>query len=273
MSSRKTEIHTTENYNKHFEYKKYCEYANSYITLISNFLSYTGENVLIQNNSYYIFVMKRGLETISHIFRFLLMYTKNIFLTLHHCKKSFFYYVEFIGQIGDDNHSYLQLNSRDAMLFVFKKTIFDINSKYRQNFIVNTKEDTEYLHFFFLLTTFLNDLVLYCLQKKITDFQKNLAIKYCIDMPLKIIHSIYNPKDSIHKSVSHVNSAMNFSQILKTKVSDLDRYISILRLFCKKNRKKSVTIRHIKMKFSNSKIDDIFIKYTPLKIVNWIMNK
>ena len=42
--------------------------------------------------------------------------------------------MEFIGQIGDDNHSFLQLNSKDASLFVYKKTIFNINNEYRKEF-------------------------------------------------------------------------------------------------------------------------------------------
>ena len=50
------------------------------------------------------------------------MYTeKNLSLTLYHCKKSFLYYVEFISQIGDEGNSYLQLNTKDAILFIYKK--------------------------------------------------------------------------------------------------------------------------------------------------------
>ena len=105
-----------------------------YINLINHFLDHIKKHVLIQNQSYFIFVIERGLETISHIFLFLFMYTKNFDLTMHHCKKSFFYYIEFIGQIGDDNHTYLQLSSKDAALFVLKKTIFEINHKHRQHF-------------------------------------------------------------------------------------------------------------------------------------------
>ena len=43
-------------------------------------------------------------------------------------KQAIFYYVEFIGQIGEDSQGFLQLNSKDAILFVYKKTIFDINN-------------------------------------------------------------------------------------------------------------------------------------------------
>ena len=55
-------------------------------------------------------------------YTFLLLYTRNLELSIYHTQKSILYYIEFIGQIGDDNHSFLKLNSKDATLFVFKKT-------------------------------------------------------------------------------------------------------------------------------------------------------
>ena len=64
----------------------------------------------------------------------LLLYTKNLSLAYVHCQKSLYYYVEFICQIGDDTHSFLQLNTKDASLFVYKKTIFDINNEHRKEF-------------------------------------------------------------------------------------------------------------------------------------------
>ena len=60
----------------------------------------------------FIFILQRGLETLKHCFKMIYMYTRNLDLTIYHCKKAFCYYVEFIGQIGDDNHTYLQLNSK-----------------------------------------------------------------------------------------------------------------------------------------------------------------
>jgi hypothetical protein len=72
------------------------------------------------------------------------MYTCNLQLTYHHCQKSYSYYIEFIGQIGDDAVTYLQLNSKDAALFVYKKTIFDILEEVKKKYIevdVNEKKN------------------------------------------------------------------------------------------------------------------------------------
>jgi hypothetical protein len=77
----------------------------------------------------------------SHVFKMLLLFTCNLDLTYYHCQKSYSYYIEFIGQIGDDAITYLQLNSKDAALFVYKKTIFDINQEYKKNYYETKAEE------------------------------------------------------------------------------------------------------------------------------------
>lgn len=109
-----------------------------YMDLICEYLKHCKQSIFIQNPEYYIFVVKRGINTISNVFKFLLIYTKNLEMVYYNCQKSYIYYVEFIGQIGDDNHSFLQLNSKDAMLFVYKKTIFEINNDIRKNTIIDS---------------------------------------------------------------------------------------------------------------------------------------
>ena len=105
-----------------------------YLGVISEYLAQCVEALYIRDDAYYKYIIMQGVNTISHVFKILLLYTNNLELTYYHCQKSFYYYVEFIGQIGDDNHSFLQLNSKDASLFVYKKTIFNINNEYRKEF-------------------------------------------------------------------------------------------------------------------------------------------
>ena len=54
-------------------------------------------------------------------------------MTYFHCQKSFYFYVEFVGQISEDEKMFLQLSSRDATIYVYKKTIFEINNEHRKN--------------------------------------------------------------------------------------------------------------------------------------------
>lgn len=109
--------------------------------VFSRFLHATGEYLVqcvdcvhIRNVNYYKYVVSQGLRTISHVFKTLYLYTNNLSLTSFHCQKAIYYYIEFIGQIGDDNHGFLQLTSNDAMLFVYKKTLFEIDSNFRKDF-------------------------------------------------------------------------------------------------------------------------------------------
>ena len=126
IGNSKTTLLKLENYNTSLNISnKLIIYT--YISIISEYLLHISENIVVQDKKYFCFIVKRGLETLRHVFNILLLYTKNLDLTIYHTKKSYLFYVEFIGQIGQDNHSYLKLNSKDAILFVYKKTIFDIH--------------------------------------------------------------------------------------------------------------------------------------------------
>ena len=83
----------------------------------------------------------RGLETISHVFEIMLYYTKNLELTYYHSQKAFYFYGEFISQIIEDPNNYLQLSSKDATLFVYKKTIFEINVQIQKSIKILTELD------------------------------------------------------------------------------------------------------------------------------------
>ena len=113
---------------------------NDYNIIITEYLELCTINISINDISYAKFIIHKGIEMISHIFNHIFLYTKNIELCKHYCSKASHYYIEFIGQIGEDSHSFLQLNSKDAILFVYKKTIFEINNNYRKNYSLSDKE-------------------------------------------------------------------------------------------------------------------------------------
>ena len=115
-----TNIFEIKNYNKTLNAKDKT-ITEKFCTLVNEYLFHITENIMIQNSDYYIFIVIRGLTTIKHIFNIMLLYTKNLELTIYHTKKAYLFYVEFIGQIREDNNSYLQLNSKDATLLYTKK--------------------------------------------------------------------------------------------------------------------------------------------------------
>ena len=97
-----------------------------YSELIIEYYKFISENLKLKNANYVKFIVVRGLDTITNVFYNLLLYTKNIDVTYFHCQKAYYFYVEFVCQISEDEKKFLQLSSRDASTYVYKKTIFDI---------------------------------------------------------------------------------------------------------------------------------------------------
>ena len=143
MKMNEYDLQNIENYNKTIidnEDEIYLKYTN----IIIQYLLLGIEKIKNQNAEYVKYILIKGVFTISYVFKMLLMYTCNLQLTYHYCQKSYSYYIEFIGQIGDDAVTYLQLNSKDAALFVYKKTIFDISEEVKKKYTevdVNDKKN------------------------------------------------------------------------------------------------------------------------------------
>ena len=136
MKMNESDLQNIENYNKIImdgEDEIYSKYTN----VIIQYLLLGIEKIKNQNAEYVKYILIKGVFTISYVFKMLLMYTCNLQLTYHHCQKSYSYYIEFIGQIGDDAVTYLQLNSKDAALFVYKKSIFDVLDEVKKKYTEN----------------------------------------------------------------------------------------------------------------------------------------
>lgn len=110
------------------------EMFTRYMSLVSEFCAQAEDSIKVNKLDYFAYVSVKGLETLTHVFRMLLLYTKNLDITFYNCKKALYYYLEFIGQIGEDNHEFLKLTSNDASLFVYKKTVFAISQSFRKEF-------------------------------------------------------------------------------------------------------------------------------------------
>jgi hypothetical protein len=258
------EIFNKDNYNKLCA-QDCLFYSRKYVELMNNFLIYGGENFHIQNKQYLCFVVKRGIETFSHVFKLLLLYTKNIELTSYHCKKAFFYYIEFIGQIGDDTHSYLQLNSKDAALFVYKKTIFEIDNDYKKAFV---EVENEILLFNFLsfVMELYNKFVLFLIMQNdnsledkeffFSDIANNT--KHLFEHLLK--KKIYN----------NLENTIYFLNILKTKDIEITKFKMLMNKFVKKISKKKITQKKIREKMFSKNIDLYLKYYSPLRLINYL---
>jgi hypothetical protein len=125
-------LNNCENYKKELD-TDITDVVNKISKLFLDYFKYIIENIKLKKGNLLKFIVTRGLETLIHVFQTIFFYTRNIELTYFHCQKSFYFYVEFVSQISDDEKMFLQLTSRDAIIYVYKKTIFEINNEHKKN--------------------------------------------------------------------------------------------------------------------------------------------
>lgn len=118
-----------------------------YCSLYERFFDKCSELSPKKDKNYIKYIVRKGVEIINHVFTQCLIYTKNLELSFQTAQSAFLYYCEFMNQIGNENHSYLKLSVKDATLFVYKKTIFEINQTIRSNF-TTLSQDVELIEYF-----------------------------------------------------------------------------------------------------------------------------
>lgn len=246
-----------------------------YAGLVIQYITLSGESIYMQNTDYLKFVLKRGLDTLSHVFNILLLFTRNLELTVFHSQKAFYYYVEFIGQIGDDNHTFLQLNSKDASLFVYKKTIFDINNENKKAFNENDDDSTKH-HTIKLMVKIYNKLICSIIDNNDFPDENNVKLLKEINGPLsRIVENMVqcivkdktiNNMNNLEYLVTNIMIKMETNEILK------EKYLRYIELLVKKLRKKNVSLKSISMKFQDTDFDNHIKNNTILKFVNWLCN-
>jgi hypothetical protein len=121
-----------ENYNDKIRYELH-DILDKYVLLITEYMIYLNEKIHVKNKIYFQYIFTRGLETITNVFNGMLFYTKNLDLSFYHSQKAFYFYVEFIEQITETQNIFLKLSSRDAAIFVYKRTLFEVNREYVKN--------------------------------------------------------------------------------------------------------------------------------------------
>uniref|UniRef100_A0A6C0LNK1 Uncharacterized protein n=1 Tax=viral metagenome TaxID=1070528 RepID=A0A6C0LNK1_9ZZZZ len=129
------------NYNANLE-DSIIEILNKYASLTIKYVLYLSEAGIFSKNKreLTLFITTRGVDTLTHIFLNLLFYTNNSAVTYFHSEKSFYFYIEFVSQISHEDKSFLQLSSRDACNYVYKKTIFDLQKDMKHS--INEDEST-----------------------------------------------------------------------------------------------------------------------------------
>ena len=113
---------------QHSDMDCFITYAEIMQCYISHFLN--SKCVRILEKPLYAYLLEKGLSTLTHIFKLLLLYTKNLGLTEYYCKQTLEYYVEFIEQNMQEHNDKLDYNN--ASKFCYIKTIYKLQKQYRK---------------------------------------------------------------------------------------------------------------------------------------------
>ena len=240
-----------------------------YLGVISEYLAQCVEALYIRDDAYYKYIIMQGVNTISHVFKILLLYTNNLELTYYHCQKSFYYYVEFIGQIGDDNHSFLQLNSKDASLFVYKKTIFNINNEYRKEFASMIDVNIVTNNVGYLIKIY-NKMIGHVISDhEFMSDDKKTMVDDIHESLTKLRQHLLNLSLSGSVDVYHekLQQVLQFAENTHGKGSSCIPYVDI---FARKLRKQNISSVSLRNKLVHNEQMDKQESMTALKYVNWL---
>jgi hypothetical protein len=256
-------LHNVENYKKEFDTNNE-EIINKYSSLIVEYYKFIIDNLKIKSKNYVIFIIMRGLDTITHVFLYLLLYTKNIDLTYFHCQKSFYFYVEFVGQISEDDKMFLQLTSRDATTYVYKKTIFDLNADLKKNNYLSdsAKEQINIIDAYVKIYKII-------LQKVIIENNTNNT---------ELIRSLDQIYDKLNYNLLYKSQIQNLETVISKLyevIEDVLVFIEIIKQITKQITRKNIkipnVIHNIQQKINNEILQDK-IKDTPDKLISWFFN-
>lgn len=252
-----------DNYKKELE-TNIEEIVGKYATLIIDYYKFILENIKVKNRGYVTFIILRGLETITHVFLNLLLYTKNIDLTYFHCQKSFYFYVEFVGQISEDDKMFLQLTSRDAVTYVYKKTIFEIANEFKKQNYLNdiTKTNINIIDSYVKIYKLL-------LQKIIINLNSHKSQEHNL-------HSLENIYENFNYNLSNKSRIKEIENVIVKLYETIEEstiFLEIIQQLIKKFIKNQDIMNKISSdKFIDNQILNEKLKETPEKFILWLLS-
>ena len=217
-------LYNPENYKKDLS-TNVNEIVKNYFNLVVEYYKFIIENIKTKKKELTSFIIIRGLETITTVFLSLLLYTKNMDLTYFHCQRSFYFYVEFVGQISEDEKMFLQLTSRDASIYVYKKTLFEISFELRKQNENTTIEKIENLNIYIGLCKIYFFKVI-----KNYSFSKNDIL---LDLIKEILNKLNNNLVKIDKLKILVNIIDELSSIIENPDFLLETSFCLVKKFIK----------------------------------------
>ena len=244
------------------------EILKNFVSALIEYMRFIAEKITMKNKPYYRFIFQKGIEMLIHIFSIIFYYTKNMELSIYHMKKSYYFYIEFIEQISDENVSFLNLSSRDAVLFVYKKTIYEINNEYKRNIIEPNINEQNLLVFFNSYKYIYKNIIQFIINHK--EFKYETKIEYinlCCDS-IELISKQLN-KSKMNKKTN--DCIYLFISVLSDKKIEIDDFFKLLDNFIEKiNLIKKLDDMKIKQNIYDSELNNFINNNELYNLVEWI---
>lgn len=244
---------------------------NKYNVLLIEYLKFIVDNITLKNSAYNKFIIERGIETITHVFTLLLYYSKNVDMAYYHGQQSFYFYVEFIGQISEDQHSFLNLTSRDAVMFVYKKTIFELSNEFRKKLKEPTKDTLEKLDILNMNISIFKNIVHFTINEMKMP-EKIISISNLA----KYIECICNRLLKYKFTLQDYKTIENFTNLIK-KNATINKYYELVDLFIQKYSKikpeitNKINYETIEVKF-NDPLYEQKLEESSEKFIKWMLS-
>jgi hypothetical protein len=251
-------LHNAENYKKELD-SEITYVVEKISQLFIDYFKFITENIKLKKSNLSQFIIIRGLDTIINIFNYILLYTKNIDLVYFHCQKAFYFYTEFVGQISEDEKMFLQLTSRDATTYVYKKTIFEIPS----DIIKNNEEVSDYTRGKLDIINTYIDLYKTLLFKIINNDFTNIKNLEKIEFIYKKINGLTDK--------SKVKNLNEIIEKIFYRIENSDHFFDVCVLLIKKFIKNQQEINNCLDKFLSDEFNDK-LHDTSERFISWFMS-
>tara|TARA_B100001093_G_scaffold490309_2_gene529229 strand:- start:51 stop:956 length:906 start_codon:yes stop_codon:yes gene_type:complete len=230
--------------------QKYNLIKNNYTKLLLiNITNFKTINEI--ENIYY-----KGCNLLTNVFNISLLYSDNLLEVYNLCEKSYIYYIEFVNQINLNisNDSSFELTLKDAVIFSYKKTIFNLD-----NTILNKNDNTiklklklklKIIEIFINIINklyFINDFKIFNIfhSHDINQYKLSDTYNEFTNLLDNLLKKILSDTNKIFKKIinnSELNTIFENTDNYDTNIlyySRIDTILFILYNFCNKNIEKS----------------------------------
>jgi len=235
--------------------------TKKYSELLCEYIKFIVENTNTKNKPFSKFIIIRGMDTVTNVFNNILYYTKNIDLTYFHCQKSFYFYLEFVGQISEDEKMFLQLTSRDATTYVYKKTLFEISNELKK---INETISNETRSKLDIINIYIQLYQTYLLKIIQTENTKN------IEGSIEIFASLCDKLSNFNEQ-KHIGTLYSIIEKLYYDIPDINIFFELNRVLINKFFKNPETIKNYKKKLYLNEFTEKLLE-SPDSFIDWFIS-